>query len=655
MRGKLFFKSFLFIVSVVLISCQSEVEITLPKIINSNMVVQRNQEVKIWGWGSGQGKVKVTINGQTKIAKVSDDSTWMVSLDPMEAGGPFEMMIIGLDTTILDNVLIGDVWVCSGQSNMEWPLVNTNDAEAEILGADYPEIRLFTVPKNIPFAPADDIPGGAWEICSPETVPDFSAVGFFFGKEIHKEMGIPIGLINTSWGGTNVETWISSEMCAEDEEMAKMIAGIAGLDIEGIKKKKEEEMKQVRKSLGALEYGIVDGDPIWAAENLDLSAWKKMEVPGLWEAKGLNGLDGVVWFRREFTLNKAQAGKAITVNLGAIDDSDLTWVNGVLIGETEQKYSDDRSYIVKPGLAKEGINQIVVRIEDTGGGGGFWGDPASMLVKTILGNVPLAGDWNFRASAADIKITAMESFGPNDMPTLLYNGMINPIINFSVQGAIWYQGESNTGNAFKYRTRFPNMIQDWRNKWNNQDLGFYFVQLANFMESKPDPAGSTWAELREAQTMTLSLENTGMAVIIDIGEAGDIHPRNKKDVGYRLALAALHETYDKDIVYSGPVYKSMAVDGEKVSLEFDHVGAGLVSRDGSDVIGGFAVAGEDQQYYWAEGKIVDNKVILWSSEVANPVAVRYAWADNPDTANLYNKEGLPAGPFRTDTWKLITE
>jgi sialate O-acetylesterase len=638
-----------------LISCQSSVEIELPKILNSNMVLQRNQDVKIWGWGSGEGKVTVDFNGQIVKTKLSADGTWMLSFDPMEAGGPFEMMIIGKDTTVLENILIGDVWVCSGQSNMGWPLKGANDAEAEIMAADYPEIRLFNVPREVPLAPVEDMSSGKWELCSPESVPDFSSVGYLFGRNIHKETGIPIGLISSNWGGTNIETWTSSEMCAEDKEMAEMIEGIEDMDIEEIKKKKEEEIKQFRESFGALESGIVDGDPIWAAEDLDLTSWKIIEVPGLWEEKGLRGLDGVVWFRREFTLTKDQANNPLLVNLGPIDDSDKTWINGVKVGEMEMKYNEDRSYVVKKGIGREGINHVVVRIEDTGGDGGFNADPEPMMVKTSSGNIPLAGDWNFRVSSVDNKLNSASGIDPNDMPTLLYNGMIHPIINYAVQGVIWYQGESNVHNAYKYRTRFPNMIQDWRNKWNNQDMGFYFVQLANFMNAKPNPGGSAWAELREAQSMTLSLEKTGMAVIIDIGEAKDIHPRNKQDVAYRLALSALHSTYGKELVYSGPVYQGMTIDGKKVSLEFDHIGGGLVSRDGTDAVGGFALAGEDQQYFWAEGKIVDNKVVLWSSEVPNPVAVRYAWADNPDSANLYNKEGLPAGPFRTDTWKLITE
>jgi len=646
---------FLFGTGIMLFSCQSEVEVTLPKIINSNMVLQRNQEVKIWGWGSEMGKVTVSFNGQKKSSRVFKDSTWMVTLNAMDAGGPYEMLIIGKDTTLLNNVMLGDVWVCSGQSNMEWTLANTNNAEEEIANANYPMIRLFDIPHNVQLSPVDDIPSGEWMMCTPENIPDFSSVGYLFGRNLHEAIDVPIGLISTNWGGTNVETWTSGEMCASDPELKENLKEIKSYNLEERTKQKLEEIRLIKESLGALEAGIVDGKAIWAAEDMDVSDWHTMKVPGLWENRGLKGMDGIVWFRREFPLSKEQAGKSITLNLGAIDDSDMTWVNGKLVGETYNLYSKDRIYTVEQGVLKEGQNTLVVRVEDTGGGGGFTGADADIIAKTANGTVPLAGKWKYRVSSADLDSSPALSIGPNDMPTLLYNGMINPIINYSILGAIWYQGEANANNAFKYRTRFPNMITDWRNKWDNQDMGFYFVQLANFMNAKPNPGSSAWAELREAQTMTLSLHKTGMAVITDIGESDNIHPRNKQDVSYRLALAALHNTYEKDIVYSGPVYKSMSIEDAEVTVEFDHLGGGLMVNEEDGVPRGFAIAGDDQQFYWADGKVVDNKIVLSSDLVENPVAIRYAWADNPDTANLYNKEGLPAGPFRTDEWKGITE
>lgn len=657
MKTNLLLKSLVLpIVALMLFSCQkSEVEVTLPKVLGDNMVIQRGQDINIWGWGEGQGSVTVEFNGQTRKSKTDADGKWMVTFAPMDAGGPFEMSIISKDTTVLENILIGDVWVCSGQSNMQWTMNNTHEADKDIAAANYPEIRLFTVPRKTALVPMDDIESGEWVECSPATVENFSAVGYFFGKNIHEAVDVPVGLISSNWGGTNVETWTSAEMCQNDEQMKAMIKDIAGIDVEEIKRRKEEEVRKVRESLGALEEGMVDGKPVWAAEDLDLSAWKPMMVPGLWEASGLNGLDGTVWYRTTFSLSKAQAAKPLTVSLGPIDDSDITWINGKKVGEMYDKYADDRFYEVEPGIAREGENYIVVRIEDYQGGGGFHGDEASMHIKTAEGSIPLAGEWLYRVSAAEMKIEPIEAIGPNDLPTLLYNGMIHPLLNYAVEGAIWYQGEANADNAYKYRTRFPNMIQDWRNKWQREEMGFYFVQLANFMQAKENPSASTWAELREAQTMALELPMTGMAVIIDIGEADDIHPRNKRDVGYRLSLPALHHTYGQDLVYSSPMYKAMSVDGSTVTVEFDHIGGGLVAMSEDGSVGGFALAGEDKIFHWAEAKIVDNKVRVNSEAVPEPVALRYGWADNPDKVNLYNAEGLPANPFRTDSWKGITE
>ena len=632
----------------------SYAEIKLPRVISDNMVLQRNQVVNIWGWADAKEKVSVNFNGQTVTTKAGKNGKWMLSLTPMEAGGPYEMILKGKNTITLKNILLGDVWICSGQSNMEWRLSNTNNAEEEIAGARYPKIRLFEVPHNIQLKPVEDIPEGAWLECSPETVPDFSAVAYFFGRDIFTEIGVPIGLISTNWGGTNVETWTSPEMSAQDPDLKAVVEAMKEIDVEMMNKKLEEERMALIASLGPLEEGIVNGEPVWAKEDIDMSNWKSAEVPGLWENNGLAGFDGVVWYRKSFTLSEEEAAGNAVIHLGPIDDSDKTWVNGSELGSTVNAYSKNREYNVKEGTLRPGINTIAVRVEDTGGGGGFRGAPEDMFIQTVQEKISLAGSWKFRVSAMALSFSQQTKISPNSKPSLLYNGMIHPLVNYSVLGAIWYQGESNANNAYTYRTRFPNLIKDWRNKWNNPDLGFYFVQLANYMQPKNEPAESAWAELREAQTMTLSLPKTGMAVIIDIGEANDIHPRNKKDVGKRLALAALHETYGKDIIYSGPVLKNMEIKDNSLVLEFDPMGSELVVKDKYGYVKGFAVAGEDRIFHWAAGVQYDNTIYLRSPEVDHPVAVRYAWADNPDDANIYNAEGLPAGPFRTDDWPGVT-
>ncbi|MCF8224283.1 MAG: beta galactosidase jelly roll domain-containing protein [Bacteroidales bacterium] len=629
-------------------------EVRLPRVLGSNMVLQRDQDVRIWGWADAKEKVTVTFNGQKKITRADADGNWMVILPPMNAGGPFEMVIRGKNTFTLDNILLGDVWVCSGQSNMEWQVVNSDNVEEEIANADFPGIRLFTVPRNLQFLPVNDLPSGEWKECSPQSVKTFSAVGYFFGRKIHKETGVPIGLISSNWGGTNVETWMSREISQNDPEMKAQVETIEVVSPEELAEKQEKMKQELIASIGELKKGMINDVPVWADPGLDLSEWNEMEVPGLWEGKGLNGVDGVVWYRRTFTLSEKQASNDIVLNLGPIDDSDITWVNGTKVGSMHEAYNDERVYSVSSDILESGENTLVVRVEDYRGGGGFHGAGRNMVAKTVEGDVALAGTWKYRVSSVDFNIVIESQQSPNSRPTLLFNGMIHPLLNFSVTGAIWYQGESNASRAYKYRTRFPNLIKDWRNHWNNPEMGFYFVQLANFMQEKDEPVESAWAELREAQAMALDLPKTGMAVTIDIGEADDIHPRNKQDVGKRLALAALHDTYGKDVVYSGPAFKELTIEGDKAIVEMDPMGSELFIRDKYGYVKGFAIAGPDKEFYWAKGTKEGNKIILHNKKVPNPVAVRYAWADNPDDANVYNTGGLPAGPFRTDAWPGVT-
>jgi len=625
-------------------------EVRLPHLIGSHMVLQRNQELRIWGWANRMEKVTVHLNDAVESTRAGLDGKWTITLPPQEAGGPHTMKIRGRNIIELENVLIGDVWVCSGQSNMEYRMEAFPWAGEEASRADFPEIRLFTVPKNTQLSPADEIPGGEWQECNPETVLPFSAVGYFFGRHIHKEVGVPVGLLNTSWGGTNIETWISGESIGQVPEFAERVASLADLDSEAALERKKAEMREIIDKYAAEKPGIQEGQAIWAEPDLDLEGWGRMELPQLWEGAGLVGLDGFVWFRQEIDLPADVARRGITLKLGPIDDSDWTWVNGHKVGETMQKYNLDRIYEVPAEYLKEGKNVIAVRVEDTGGGGGFNGSDEQMIIVSDDFKISLAGEWRFRVSPTELDLNTGAVLGPNSNPTLLYNGMIHPILNFRVKGAIWYQGESNASRAYQYRELFPLMIEDWRKHWEYPDMAFMFVQLANFMEASGKPGESTWAELREAQFMALSLPGTGMAVAIDIGEADDIHPINKQDVGKRLALPALYFAYDRDIVYSGPIYKDMIVAGDNAILSFEHVGGGLKARNRYGYLKGFSIAGEDRVFHWARALIKGDKVFVVSENVKKPVAVRYGWADNPDDVNLYNIEGLPASPFRTDDW-----
>lgn len=645
-------KLFIVFVFFLYLSLQAFSNIRLPKILGDNMVLQRNKNITIWGWADANEKVSVQFNKQSKSTKADKSGKWIIVLSPEIAGGPFQLVIKGKNIITLSNILVGEVWVCSGQSNMEWPVRNSNNAEEEIKNASFPSIRHFEVTKSVSLHPEDDVKGGSWNICSPETVGNFTAVGYFFARELYQKLNIPIGLIHTSWGGTHSETWTSHEAFAQSTEFKDMIAAMPKVDLDALSKQKQEALVNKLNGMG-ITFPAKDVEN-WKRDDYDAASWKTMSLPNVWEQQGLVNFDGVVWFRKNVTVTTADAGKEATLELARIDDSDESFVNGVLIGATKNRYDEKRKYKIPPGVLKEGRNVIAVRVDDTGGGGGLYGEAADMKLTTASNAITtLVGDWSFNVESI---MSGNNSVGPNEYPTLLFNAMLNPIINYGIEGAIWYQGESNAGRAYQYRTAFPLMIKDWRNHFKQGDFPFYFVQLANFNAGNGTTEhGSTWAELREAQTLTLSMPNTGMAVTTDIGNPKDIHPRNKQDVGKRLAAIALTKVYQQSNVYSGPMYKSMKVEGNTIQLTFTEIGSGLMATDKYGYVKGFEVAGDDQKFKYAKAWIEGNYILVSTEGISNPAAVRYAWADNPEDANLYNKEGFPASPFRSDAWKGITE
>lgn len=639
------------LVAVLLSSRALFANITLPKIFSDNMVLQRNKPIPVWGWAAANEKVTIQFNKQVKTARADKTGQWKLALDPEQAGGPFQLIVKGKNTITISNILVGEVWICSGQSNMEWPVSSSNNKEEEIKNANFPLIRHFLVPKTVAATPLKDLTGGAWEICSPQTVANFTAVGYFFARDLYQQLNIPIGLINTSWGGTMVETWTSKEAFQNSEEFKTLFDNTRDIgDLDAFLKQKSQQLtRKIEAQQGPLNPAAANGN--WQLADFDDAGWAHMKLPGVWESQGFEDLDGVVWFRKTITINSADAGKAATLELAKIDDMDETFVNGTKIGSMTQ-WDQDRRYTIPAGILKAGKNTIAIRVTDGMGGGGIYGDAANM--KLTIGNTPqsLAGDWLYRVEAIHLSNLG----NPNQYPTLLFNGMVNPLIPYAIQGAIWYQGESNAGRAYQYRKAFPLMINDWRKRWNQGDFPFYFVQLASFNAGNGDTQkGSTWAELREAQTATLSLPNTGMAVTIDIGDSKDIHPRNKQDVGKRLAAIALSNLYQQKGEWSGPVYQSMKTAGNKIELSFTHAGNGFMVKDKYGYIKGFEIAGADQKFYFAQAQVAGDKLIIYSDKVPAPIAVRYAWADDMPEANLYNKEGFPAVPFRTDNWKGITE
>jgi sialate O-acetylesterase len=636
---------------------QAIADVRLPKIFDSHMVLQRNKPIPVWGWADAGEKVTVELSGsgitkQSKTIKAGKDGKWILRLNAAEAGGPYQLVVKGKKNVLtLDDVLIGEVWICSGQSNMQWPVSASDNAEEEIAAASYPLIRHFEVPREISLAPKDDLSKGEWKTATPENVGQFTAVGYFFGRELYKKLGIPIGLINTSWGGTIVETWISKEAMKSFNEFSDVVDAMpVSMDALGEKRK-----TTLTNAINELQGGIpASGDvQSWSSASFDDSEWKTIEVPGNFDRKDFQYLDGVVWFRREFILPDSLTGLSVALSLGTIDDVDATYVNGIKVGGTASKTATGRIYILEPSQLHAGKNSIAVRIEDFGGRGGFTGKPEDVKISRGAYEQSLAGIWKYRIES----YTNNNQFaGPNDAGTLLYNSMIAPLIPYAMQGAIWYQGESNAGRAYQYRKSFPLMISDWRNRWK-EEFPFLFVQLASFNANNGDSKkGSSWAELREAQALTLqALPRTGMAVIHDIGNPKNIHPTNKQDVGKRLSLQALKIAYGQNMLSQGPQFQSMQKEGNKAILTFTDTGTGLIASGKYGYLQGFEIAGADKVFHWAKAEIQNGKVVVWSDEVANPVAVHYGWADDNMEANLFNKEGLPAAPFRTDTWKGITE
>ncbi|MGA7160850.1 MAG: sialate O-acetylesterase [Bacteroidota bacterium] len=623
-------------------------EVRLPRLISNGMVLQRDAPVKIWGWAAHGEKVSIHFIDSAYITTADSNGEWNVVLAKLKAGGPFTMQISASNVITVDDIMIGDVYVCSGQSNMELLMKAVSPIYGnEIANSENSFIRHFYVPQEYDFKkPHSDVDSGSWKTANPENVLDFSAVAYFFAKELYDRYKIPIGVINCSLGGSPAESWLSEEALKAFPDHYK--EAMRFKDDALIKQIESDDNKRIGEWYSLLrqkDEGYKDPQKPWYEAALNTKDWATMKVPGYWSTAGLGSINGVVWFRKKVMVPSSIAGKEAILILGRIVDADSVYINGVFVGTTSYQYPR-RRYNILSNLLKEGENTIVVRVINSAGNGGFVPDK-EYEIKSGENTIDLRGDWQYRLGA-EMNPLASQTF-IRWKPLGLYNAMLAPLLNYRIRGVVWYQGESNAGRPLEYRTLFPALIRDWRNSWNEGDFPFLFVQLPNFMEAKSQPSESNWALLRESQLKTLSVPNTGMAVTIDIGEWNDIHPLDKKDVGKRLALAAEKVVYgDDNVVYSGPIYQSMKVDGDKVVLTFTNIGSGLIAK-GED-LKSFAVAGADKQFVWANAKIENDNVVVWSDKVVNPVAVRYAWADNPAGANFYNKDGLPASPFRTDEW-----
>lgn len=636
--------------------------IRLPALFGDHMVMQRNADVRVWGWADPGGRVVVALDAVRAEATVGDDSTWQVILPSGEAREGLELAVFASDTLRFTDVAVGEVWVCSGQSNMEWTVANSHQAAEELERAAYPSIRLFDIPHTATTRRAIDVASAGWFPVTPESVRNFSAVGYFFGRALAESLDVPIGLIGSNWGGTPAEAWTSSEGLASIDAFRDQVAALASAESPEAFVSREQaafdsSLAAWGAALQAVDPGFSNGEAVWAQPDHEDAAWSSMPVPGQWEASGLPGYDGTVWFRRTIELPTGLLDRDLLLYLGPINDADDAWMNGIHLG-SRNRHDADRAYTVPRDITRRGANTLVVRVLDAGGGGGFVGSADRMRLESAEPSrampIALAGPWKYRPGVPG-RFASAWARPPRiqDIPSALFNGMIAPLTRYAIRGVIWYQGEANAPRAYQYRKLFPALITDWRSRWGQEEMPFLFVQLAAYMAPQTDPnENNPWPELREAQAMALRLPATGMAVAIDIGEADDIHPRNKQDVGARLARQALVVAYGRDLVPSGPVFRRLDVEGALARITFDATG-GSLGVDG-DTLLGFVMAGADSQFVWADAVIDGETVVVSSPRVKRPVAVRYGWANNP-RVTLLNAAGLPAAPFRTDDWPGVTQ
>lgn len=620
-----------------LVATQEKVAMAMPSLFSDHMVVQRNAAFKVWGFAPSGCVISVIASwdGKSRVTTAGADNRWSVEVPTKREGGPYTLTVRGTKVFHYEDVMVGDVWVCSGQSNMEWTVASTDHAAEDAAAAKNPNIRLFHVTKSMQQTPESDCEG-KWEVSSPESVVNFSAVGYFFGKEITEKTKVPIGLIDTTWGGTEAELWTSEQGLLKLPDFAPKI------------KDKAKALADAQKQHAEWERTVQSKDPgyaSWTKLDLDDSSWTMAELKPWSNVEQLKNFDGSVWYRAEFDAPDRWAGKRVILQLGTIDDDETTWVNGVKVGET-RGWNLKRSYELPGGVVKAGKNLVTVRVWDGQGEGG-WSTAERQCNVSFGDELKALEGWKYKVGSSKAELPGEPNANvPNN--SVLFNGMINPLLNYQVKGAIWYQGEANVGRAFQYRTLFPAMIQDWRKSWKIE-FPFYFVQIAPFSGY----GSSAAAELREAQNEALKLKKTGVAIVTDAtGDLTDIHPKDKRTPGHRLALWALAHDYGvPGIEFSGPLYRTMDVESGKARLTFTHA-KGLMAKGGD--LKEFEVAGADRVFHPAKAVVQGDTVVVWSDKVARPAAVRMGWSAAPQP-NLFNAAGLPASPFRTDNWPGLTD
>lgn len=620
-------------------------QVRLPAIVTDGMILQRDTPLKIWGWASPGEKVTVQFDRGKYTTKANAHGKWQVGLPAMPADGKTHTLNVkGKNTITINDILLGDVWFCSGQSNMVHQM-NIHDVTyaKDIQEANFPAIRQFWVPNTTQLiAPAEELPSGEWVPAIGDKVRPFSAVAYFFARSLHQKYQVPVGIINASWGGTPIEAWISEEGLKNFEDLLPVL----------LKNKDTSYVNQANRIAARANTPRPSDDlgikstPQWSDPAYQPKGWKPINVPGYWEDQGIRDLNGVVWYRKEIHVPASMTGKEAGVWLGRIVDADELYINGQKIGGFGYMYPQ-RRYKVAKDVLKAGKNVFVVRVTNHGGKGGFVPDKPYCLF-TGKDTIDLKGTWHYKVG----EVFEPASPGPpaialHNQPSALYNAMVHPVIHYGIKGVLWYQGESNTAKPERYEALLTSLIHDWRTRWEKPELPVIFAQLPGFMDYNYLPVESNWARHREEVLKTLKVPHTAMTVNIDLGEWNDVHPENKKDVGERMALAAYKLAYGENLVYSGPIYRSAVTEGHRILLSFDHTASGLITADG-EAPAEFAIAGEDKKFRWAKARIEGDRIAVWNDNIPNPRYVRYAWADNPVNPNVYNREGLPASPFRTD-------
>jgi sialate O-acetylesterase len=647
----------LLIVLLIIVNTPLLAQVKLARLFSDHVVLQRQKPIPVWGWAKPGEKVRITLASQTLQTKADTSGKWLVKFLPMEAGGPYQLEVTAKSGSAkATDVLIGEVWLCSGQSNMGWTVSQSNNYVEEKKNADFPQIRHFRVEHEISLKNEKDLSHGEWKLAKAETIGEFTAIGFFFARELYQKLGIPVGILHSSWGGSQIEGWISKEAMMTHPELK--------LNAQKLPNTWAEADEIIDRRLRKQVFGDAAFNPTAEDEKkypetnfANLKGIKSNDPVGQLDWKGLMGFRGQVYFARQVDVPGDMAEKPTVLSLAENDGPVQVFINGKLVSDDVVK--GPRKLTIPARTWKAGNNQLMLKlgnmVQNSWFGPGLMGKSADLYLEESGQKINLATNW-----------LLIPSFGTkhgyaqlmNNLATIIYNAMIVPLVPFGIRGTLWYQGEGNTGRAYQYRDAFPLLINNWRTVWGEpgkpDDFSFYWVQLSSYGGDASSNKGSGWAELREAQNRALSLPKTGMAVTTDIGNPNDVHPTNKQDVAHRLAVHALKLDYGQELPYGSPLYDQVRIEGNKAVVSFKFAETGLTVKDKYGYLKGFEIAGPDKVFYYAQAEVNGNTVVVSHPKVPNPAAVRYAWTDAPEDANLYNADGFPASPFRTDNWPGIT-